>query len=126
MEVKEVSKDEETFVICVRCMRLNLQVALLKELPVFTVFEACFDENAVQVCWEVLTANYLANKVDISLEVGPCAHLVSNLCYLIDLFPLDVLQSLIFDQVFVVATSPEIVFIIFKLGDCLLTLPLTR
>ena len=126
MEVEGVSKDEETLVVCVRCVGLNLKVTLLKELPVFTVLEACFNEDAVQVCWEVLSANYLSNEVHVSLVVGPCAHLVTKLCYLIDLFPLDVLQSLIFDQVFVVAASPEVVFIIFKLCDSLLTLPLTR
>lgn len=91
MEVKRVRKHEETFIVCISSVCLNLHVVLLEHLPVITIFERCFDEDAIKVGREVLTANNLPNEVYLGFEVRPRSHLVTHCLQLVDLLLLHVL-----------------------------------
>ena len=51
-------------------MRLDLNLILLKEVPIFTILKARLYEYAVLVCWEVLTAHDLPNEMHLRLEIG--------------------------------------------------------
>ena len=125
VEVKGMGKHKEAFIVSVSSVCLYLHVAFLKQLPVFTILQACLNKDSIEVCWEVLTADYLTDEVNIGLEISSCAHLVSNLVDLIDLLPLDVLQRLIFDEVFIVTFAPEVIFLVWvKLGQSLSSLVL--
>lgn len=94
MEVKWVGKHKETLVVSICRVGLNLYAILLEKLPVFTVFKRGFNKDAVQICREILTANYLANEMDFWFEVSPCAQIVSDCLDLVHLFLLHVLECL--------------------------------
>ena len=120
VEVEGMGKHKEAFIVSVSSVCLYLHVAFLKQLPVLTILQACLNEDSIEVCWKVLTADYLTDEVNIGLEISSCAHLVSNLVDLIDLLPLDVLQRLILDEVFIVTFAPEVIFLVWvKLGQSL-------
>ena len=77
-------------------MRLDLNLILLKEVPIFTILKARLYEYAVLVCREVLTAHYLPNEMHLRLEIGLCARISTKLLYLVDLLLLKILQGLLF------------------------------
>lgn len=94
MEVKWVGKHKETLIISICCVRLNLNAIFFEKLPVFTVFKRGFNKDAIQICREILTANYLPNEMDFWFEVSPCAQIVSDGLNLVHLFLLHVLECL--------------------------------
>ena len=77
-------------------MRLDLNLILLKEVPIFTILKARLYEYAVLVRREVLTANDLPNEMHLGLEIGLCARISTKLLYLVNLLLLKILQSLLF------------------------------
>ena len=95
VEVKGVSEDEETLIISIRCVRLELNLVFLKQVPVVTVLKAGLHENAILVSGEVLATDDLPNEEHLWLEVCPCAQLAAHLLHLINLLLLHVFQSLL-------------------------------
>ena len=95
MEVKRVREDEETLVVRVGSVRLDLNSALFKQVPVFAVLKARLNEDAILVSGEVLPANNLANEEDLGFAVGSCPHIGAQLLYLVDLLLLHVFKGLL-------------------------------
>ena len=73
-----MSKDEESLVICIRCVRLDLNCALFKKLPILAILQARLHEDAILVSREVLATHDLPNEVDFGLEVSSGALLVAR------------------------------------------------
>ena len=78
-------ENEETFVIGVGSMRLNLYIFLLEQFPVVTVFERRLYKDAIEVGRKVLPADDLSDEVYLWLEVCPRSHLVAQSLQLVNL-----------------------------------------
>ena len=90
-----MGKDEETLVVGVRRVRLDLHLVLLEKVPIVAVLETSLHEDAIKVGGKVLTAYDLPNKVHLGLEVCLCAQLATQLLHLFDLLLLEILQGLL-------------------------------
>ena len=86
---------EEAFIVGIRSVSLDLNLVLLKKVPVVTILETGLHENAIQVRGKVLASDYLPNEVHLRFEVSLCAQLATKLLHLLDLLLLEVLQSLL-------------------------------
>ena len=90
-----MGKDEESLVIRVSRVRLDLNLILFKQVPVFTILKASLHEYAIQIGGEVLPTDDLPNEVHLRFKISLRAQLASQLLHLINLLLLHVFQSLL-------------------------------
>ena len=88
-------KNKETFIVCIRRVRLYLHLVLLDQFPVLTILQTGLNEDTILVRGEVLASDDLADEVDFWFVVSSGAHYLAHLLHLINLAELHVFQCLL-------------------------------